>query len=381
MKKIIKKLLNKIFSIFPLKNIIIMESNPDFADNSKLVFDELIKDGVNKKYKIIWFVSESKLFKNKKVKNVKFIKVKSKYNLFIKIRKFVILNMAKIICDSNNFIPKVREEQIRIHLAHGTPLKNATKYNQSIGNVDYILELSNFFKEANSISYKLDKNKFIDLGFPRNDELLEKLDRNIYLPELTNKKIIIWLPTYRKHNYNNDYSDSSLKFGIPCFENEEDFEKINNILKQLNIIILLKLHPAQDKSILNHFEKENIRIITDEQLLEKKINLYQLLSMSDGLITDYSSVYYDYLLTNKPIGLAISDINEYSEKVGFVYDYYNTIKGHYIYELNELINFIENISNNNDIYYEQRKKVLEKYHQYTDGKSTERVVKYIEKYL
>lgn len=375
--------IKNIFRLLPVKNIIIMESNPDFTDSVKKVFDELLKNNINEKYKIVWFVNDSKKFKNIKIKNVKFVDMfPNKYNIFKVLIKLCYNYSAKIIIDSNKYVSKVRKEQFRIHLAHGTPLKNAANYNAGIGNVDYIVELSEFFKDVNSNSYQVDKNKLIDVGFPRNDQLLEKLDRNVYLPKLANKKIIIWLPTYRKHNYNNDYSsDSSLKFGIPCFETEEDFREIDRILEENNTIILLKLHPAQDKKVIVSCKTNNLKIVTDEQLLEKRVNLYQLLSMSDGLITDYSSVYYDYLLTNKPIGLAISDINEYNNKVGFVYDYYDTIKGHYIYELKELIDFIENISNNNDIYYEQRKNVLEKYHQYIDGKSTERVIKHIKKYL
>ena len=382
MKEILKKILTKILILLPIENIIIMESNPDFTDSVKTVFDELIKNKVNEKYKIIWFVSDNKKFKEFKIKNVKFLKVKSsKFNIFIKIRKYINISKAKIIIDSNNFIPKVREEQIRVHISHGTPLKNASNYNEGIGDVDYIVELSDFFKEFNSKSYKVDKSKLLDFGFPRNDVLLKKVDKKKYFPEYDNKKIIVWLPTYRKHTSKNNYGNSSLKYGIPCFNNEDDFKIVDEKLKELNIIILFKLHPAQDRKILESFNTENIKIITDDELLKKKINLYELLAISDAMITDYSSVYYDYLITKKMIGLAISDFNEYEKEVGFVYNFFDVVKGDYIYNKEELIEFIQNISTENDIKKDERLLALKKFHTFEDNKSTERIFNLIKKYL
>ena len=52
--KEMKMLIKKIFTIFPIRNIILMESNPDYTDNTKMVFDKLIENSVNDKYKIIW---------------------------------------------------------------------------------------------------------------------------------------------------------------------------------------------------------------------------------------------------------------------------------------------------------------------------------------
>ena len=53
----------------------------------------------------------------------------------------------------------------------------------------------------------------------------------------------------------------------------------------------------------------------DEYLKEKEIKLNQILSATDALITDYSSIYYDYLLTDKPIGLTINDIDEFKMSI------------------------------------------------------------------
>ena len=151
--------------------------------------------------------------------------------------------------------------------------------------------------------------------------------------------------------------------------------------KKNKAVILIKLHPAQDKKVIESFKCNNIRIITDNELSEKGLKLYQLLAITNAMITDYSSVYYDYLLTKKPIGLAITDIEEYTKNVGLAYDYYDTIKGEYIYNSEELCEFIENLSKGIDKSLDERLKCLKLYHTYCDDKSAERVYEFIKKYL
>lgn len=377
----LKKITKKVFTLLPIKNYIIMESNPDYTDNSKVLFDKLIKEKVNDIYKIIWLVDESKKFKDIKIKNVIFVDAYKKYNIIKRIKKTYYTYSAKIIIDCNKFIPKVRKEQFRLHLCHGTPLKKVDEYCREIGDVDYILEIGKFFRDIDSKFFEKSEKCFLDLGFPRNDELFNEKKIEDIFPEYKGKKIIVWLPTYRKHQGHTSYTKSSLKYGLPAINDEDDFKKIDNILKQKNAVILIKLHPVQDRSVIESFKCQNIKIITDEQLIKNEINLYKLLAVSDALITDYSSVYYDYLLTKKPIGLAISDIEEYKENVGFVQDYYELAKGEYIYNSNNMIKFIENVADEKDKCLDDRTKCLKLYHTHCDNKSSERVYEFIKKYL
>lgn len=376
----IKNIIKRILLIFPVRNIIIMESNPDFTDNTKKVFDKLIENRVNDKYKIVWFVYNPKEFKDIKIKNVKFVSMFSNCDLF---KRLYYNYFAKIIIDSNKYIPKVRKEQFRLYLCHGTPLKNAGGYCEQIGEVDYILEIGDFFREKDCKLFNKSKEYFLDLGFPRNDDLLLNSKIDEVFPEFKGNKIIVWLPTYRKHKNDNSntYTESIIKYGLPSINSSKDFENIDKVLKENNTIMLIKLHPAQDRGVIDSFKCNNIKVVTDEELIIRKTNLYKLLSISDALITDYSSVYYDYLITKKPIGLAITDIDEYEEKVGFAYNYYDTVKGEYIYNSNDLAKFITNIAKNKDEKRQERLRCLELYHTYCDGKSSERVYEFIKKYL
>ena len=95
----------------------------------------------------------------------------------------------------------------------------------------------------------------------------------------------------------------------------------------------------------------------------------------DALITDYSSVYYDFLLTQKPIGLAIPDIEEYSKTCTLISnDITEYVKGDYIYSLKDLIDFINLVATGKDPAKKELAWALDKYHTYKDGNSSKRVI-------
>ena len=373
-----------IFRFIPLRRYILMESNPDFADNTKPLFDIFIEKGVNKKYKIIWFVYNKKEFKNVKIKNVKFVEMYTE-TFLKKTRRKYYENTAKIIIDGNKYIKKTRKNQFRFHLGHGMPLKKADKYCKGAGDFNFILQESSYFTDIMCKLYEIDKSKLVNLGYCRNDDLIRYKDKDIIKnEEWKNKKIIVWLPTYRKHRIKAANIDTGVNFlyGIPCLESKEQLRSINKLMKEYNILLLIKLHPAQDKSKLSKLNLSNLRFITDEMLKQSNITLYQLLAKSSALITDYSSVYYDYLLTEKPIGLAINDLENYIKKFGIIYEnYYDAIKGEYIYNYKDLEHFIINIGTDNDEKYEERISAMNKYHNYKDDKSSLRVYEFLRPYL
>lgn len=379
-----KKVCKWILKLLPIRNYILMESSPDFSDNVKTLLEHLIKNNVNKRYKIIWLLNKNKTDLYPNIKNIIFCERNSK-NILKKIKCLYYEYSAKIIIDCNVYVYKRRNKQIRIYLGHGMPMKVTTMYSGQVGECNYILSLSDFFINSLSKIYKTKKEQIISLGYPRNDELIIYRNKDINLDSSwKSKKIIVWLPTYRKHSNKESNINVSSKFiyGIPCFEREQEFMEINTLLKKNNILLLIKLHPAQDMNDLESFKNTNLQFITDNDLQILGITLYQLLSKSSALITDYSTVYYDYLLTQNPIGLAISDLDDYIEKVGIIYNnYYDAIKGEYIYSIKDLKRFIINVSLNIDIKKDEREELMNKYHKYIDSNSSERVYKLIKEYL
>lgn len=363
---------------FLMRNIVLLESNPDYTDNTKAVFDEMIKRKYNNKYKLIWVVDDKKEFKNIRIKNVKFIQ---RDNKFINKIVFKYYNLfSKYIIDCNKYIKKINKNQFRIHLSHGTPIKIAFGYNSKVGNVDYIIQVSDFFTDINAQAFNVDKKKLLSLGFPRNDILVNNKKTINLFSEDKNNKFVVWLPTYRNHKKDKDTNEACFPYCVPTITKKSEIEKLNKFLFENNEILIIKPHPAEDVSKLLSLNLSNIKIINDKYLKEKNISLYELLASSNALITDYSSVYYDYLLTDKPIGIAAPDIEEYRKKVGLLFDdYENSIVGEYIYNIKDLITFFENIANNKDIKKEERTNKKKLYNKYYDGKSTERILDLFEK--
>lgn len=372
-----KWLYNRNLKIF-LKNIILLESNPDFADNTKAVYDELINRRINDKYRLIWFIDDKNKFKDIKNKNVKFIQRDDKF-----LSKIICLYyniFSKYIIDCNKVINKYNKHQFRIHLTHGAPLKIARDYCRSVGEIDYVIQISDFFTNITKDLFNVDEDKILTLGFPRCDEIYKDVKFDVF-PEIKRNKTIVWFPTYRNHknfiNKDNKTYNMGIKFpfGVPCINSDSELNELNRLLNNKNILLLIKLHPVEDDTKINELKLSNIKLIKDIIFEKKHNNLYQMFSNIDALITDYSSVYYDFLLTKKPIGLAISDIKEYTKYVELLFkDYEKNIAGEYIYNFNDLKRFIENIAENKDIKYEDRLKKLKLYQKYDDGQSSKRVV-------
>ena len=100
------------------------------------------------------------------------------------------------------------------------------------------------------------------------------------------------------------------------------------------------------------------------------------MAQSDALIADYSSVYLHYLLLNRPIGFALSDIKEYGDTRGFVFENpLDYIPGKKLYSKEDLLKFLDDIACGKDRYAEERERVCNLVHQYQDGKNCERLLK------
>ena len=383
-KRLGRKLIRKIIALKKLDNIIILESNPAFSDNVKMIFDQFIEHKVNDKYRIVWFVDNTEPFKDIKIKNVEFIKYFDPKNSKFRRSDHAIYchKHAKIIIDSNRFLEKKNPKQIRIHMIHGSPIKNAAFYNLSIGDVDYLLTQAEFFKPMDSKIRNLPLNKVKPFGFPRNDAIFSNKKINFKpIDEVKVNKKILWLPTYRTHKTVGD-GKNSLKYGLPCINDSKELEKLNTTLKSKNVAIFVKFHPAEDVSILKGFNLSNIIILDDEELKKQSIVLYELFYKFDALITDYSSVYFDFCTTKKNIGLAISDFDDYVKFQGqFQYNYKDIVIGNYMYNNKDLLEFVKDVSENKDKTYKERKKLFNRYDDYSDGKAAERIYEFLKKYL
>lgn len=358
----------------PLNNIIILESSPDYSDSAYALFEYFLSKGVNKKYKIVWYLNKN-FTDYPKYHNVEYVYRHSDDRASV-LKRLYYENTAKFIFDGNVFIYKQRKDQVRIHLTHGDPYKVAYEYTSLIGDANGILTSSSYFIDFYTWCTKCKKEEVLPLGLPRNTVFNENRPYD--------KNTIIWMPTYRKHSngYGMEEAFGNFFNGMPAVHSEEEFNALIKTLKEKNVTLYYRAHPAQDMSDFKLKKYDNFVIADDDFLRSKNIKLYDFIAGCGGLITDYSSIYNDFLLTGRPIGLTVEDYVAYKEKFDIVFEEPKEfVKGDYIYNNEELCEFIRNFADGVDNSKKERLEANAKLHDLVDCNYSEVLYNYmVEKY-
>lgn len=378
MKKAIQDLRQWILTHIPLRDTIIFESCPVYTDNTKAVFEEMVRRKLYKKYKFIWLhLGRDALPEG--VEHVKFVKypgsnwLKNQYIIYL-------LHTSRALICCNDILTKKRDDQYAFFLMHGAALKRVKSHYLVPKELDDILSFSHYLAPLEEACMGCDPAKMRVLGFPRNDVLLTtQLNPHDLFPDREFEKLIYWMPTYRQSK--NGYGDSS-SISIPIIYNEQIAEEVNEAARKAGVLVVLKPHFAQDVSRLMAINLSNLVLINDAFLAEHHVMNYELMGKADALLTDYSSVYHDYLLLNRPIGLCWDDYEEFARREGFVVDVDTVLApGEKIYTTEDLCGFINRLAAGEDRLREVRTEVRNMIHDYQDADSSRRVVDYIESQL
>ena len=355
-------------SKYRLKNAIVFESIPDFSDNTKAVFDEFVRQGINKHYKLIWFIYSAPHQTYPQIKNVQYVQPWSLEGQY-----YGKLAKVKVCC--NHFLKKETDGQICVYLSHGTAIKDVSGLYTAPKEIDYFLTASENVIDLQSKVFCFPHEKMIALGFPRNDALgIQKRD---IAPMLNSydAKVIVWYPTYRQHKNGQATGASN---ALPIIFNAENAVLLNECARQKNTIIVIKPHFAQDVRYVQNMKLSNICFISDDFFGDNNITSYEFVASCDALITDYSSIYFDYTLCNKPIAAVWEDIEEYKKNPGLVKDYEYLMKGaEKVYTLNDLCDFIERVADGVDLLKAEREEIRDYANISTDACNASRVVQFI----
>lgn len=248
-------------------------------------------------------------------------------------------------------------ENIKIHQGY-------KKYTKVITSAEAIREN---YAEAFGIS--IEKTKAT--GVPRTDVFFDEQCKaekcaKFYeeYPELKNKKIILFAPTYRGKRA----EDASYEFG------EIEFESLYQQLKE-EYVIIFKWHPA----LYNNLKRKHILVYDESKYkdffydMSEKREVNDLLFVADILVTDYSSVIFDYALLNKPIIYFMYDIEQYEGGRGLYYELEEYLYGPIVKTTNDLIMAIKEEKN----FKIERQKFMDKFMSACDGCATERVCQWI----
>lgn len=344
-------------------NLIFFYTNLGFRDNVKALYDYMIKEEFNKVYRIVVSADDYERYADTAPRGVKFVSNKEGIKYFLKC-KYAFYCFGK-------YPIKPAKSQTVVNLWHGTPIKCLGNLEEGKEEIDYhyftnVVTASSMYIPIMADIFGCDESEVDVLGYPRNDALLQpdkELDQAI---RRGCNKMFAWLPTYRE--YDED-------FFVPIL-NEDDMEDLNRILKFHNNRMIIKLHPLQQVDIAG-INYSNIEVITEDQLSQAGITVYDILRNADALISDYSSVYFDYMILNRQIGFTITDIGEYDKKRGFIFDYpTDYMPGPTLDCKEDFVKFINGVEFGVDSYRNKRFEVNNIMNDYQDGNSAKRIVQH-----
>ncbi len=212
-------------------------------------------------------------------------------------------------------------------------------------------------------AFNMSEKQIYPLGVPRTDYFYQT-EEHIELknrfaqqyPQVREKKIILYAPTFRgKSHYQEE-------FVIPV-----DLDLMRRQLSNEHVLII-HLHPYM-KLHLNSIEQYSDFVL----YINNGYNIQELLVLADMLITDYSSVIFDYSLLKRPIVFMANDLETYLKERDFYYPYLDFIPGPFFTETLPLTKWI------NEKFYnmERVEEFQQEFFDYTDGKASERIVKHL----
>ncbi|MFD2922548.1 CDP-glycerol glycerophosphotransferase family protein [Halobacillus naozhouensis] len=371
----------RFFSIFPTNSrLIIFESfhGKQFSDNPRAIYEYLSRE--YKDYTLIWAADRRYINKFKNY-DIRFVKRLS-------LRWLYLMSRAKIwVVNSRMPLWMIKPSRtIYLQTWHGTPLK---KLGVDIENVqmpgtdteryrrNFVYEASkwDYLVSPNLYSTKIFKNAFkyegriIETGYPRNDYLYtnNNSEEIFYLKEKLGipieKRVILYAPTWRDDQF---YEKGRYKFNLQL-----DLSKMKKELGE-NYVILLRMH---------YLVAENIDLsdlgdfVLDVSSYE---DIRELYLVSDILITDYSSVFFDYANLKRPMIFFTYDLDDYRDRLrGFYFDFEKEAPGPLLNTTSSIVKEIIKIENNGHQFSEKEKSFYSRFCKLEQGISSKRVMDFL----
>ena len=355
----------------------------NFADSPKALYEYLLNNEACSDYHFIWcFENPKKYAFLEENKNTIVVKQNSKEcEKYYNKAKYWILNHRVAV----HRYPK--KNQIFVQCWHGTPLKKlgfdiegsenainskkelCEKYETDAKKYSFMLSPSPFASEKFISSFNLKAlNKescILEEGYPRNDylynyneECIEQIKESLKIPK--DKKVILYAPTWR---------DNQHQTGVGyTYKIEVDFDLLKKELGE-EYIILFRAHYF----VTNSFDFEKYKGFVYNVSEIDDIN--ELYIISDILITDYSSVFFDFANLKRPIIFFMYDIEQYQNEVRGFYINLDELPGAIVSNEDELI---EEIKKAESFEYNQKYRLFnQKFNLLDDGKASKRVIQKI----
>jgi CDP-glycerol glycerophosphotransferase (TagB/SpsB family) len=378
--------------LFPIKKNLVLfigKNRGHFFDNVK--YQYLYLHGLKQSGIEYYFFTEKKaVYDTLRQHNLPVILHPSLRSIFALIRANIAISCSTRWSKKYKYQLSLRAKKIQ--LWHGVPLKKmgllvpsvAKRHDSLLGRFsnairgknypyDLFVSTSEYFTE--NIFKKTEIVKmFIDAGYPRNDiffkEQLDELDLLGADSESLHKidefrkngfKSVLYAPTW------DDPMGNAVKSGFL------DLAKLSEFAKKQRLLFVFKFHPSVDCV-------EEFGLFDNIIYYDNTKDIQPLLRATDILVTDYSSVYIDYLLLDRPVVFFAYNYEKYVESRGFIFDYKTMSPGPICYLQDQLQEAIANLAIGRADEFANKRAEMKKFaFKYEDGKSSERIWNFIMK--
>lgn len=291
------------------------------------------------------------------------------------IKKFFLMFRTKIwlVWSGDHYLLGKLKCQKIINMNYFISCKNdfVTGENYRWNYLDGILTTSMMASTVISAQTGVKYDSCIELGFPRNDTLFSRTNRDEVLSWLSEElgyvpnKIFVYAPTYRDYEKSSNETIKRSLFGYST-----DF--LEDFLKKNQYCLVCKLHNLTAASIIHY----PTGVVKFKYTFE--FSFYDLMAISDCVITDYSSLGYDFLLLNRPIIYNLYDYEKYVKDRGMSYEPYDEFcPGRIVTSSEEMFEAMKEVARGIDKYEEKRQRLIRVFHKYPDGNSAKRFVEYL----
>lgn len=356
------------------EKLIFFEANlgKNYTGNPKYLYEYMLSEPKYADYKFVWAYPD---VNSKKIPGNPILVERGTADYFYYLAK------AKYWVNNILFpVKQKREGTIYLQTWHGTPLKKLGfdiecegPEKQSFGNLyqesqnwDYFLADNDYGAEKLVNAFRF-KKTLIKEGYPINDIFYKESLKNkakerllSQYPAIKGKKVIVYAPTWR--DLQGDYV-RGYDFSLP-FDVESLYEKFSD-----EYVLLVKLHHliADSLEIDDKYKNFLLNVSGEEDVME-------LLCIADILITDYSSVFYDYASAKKPMLFYAYDLEEYINETRGLYVGMDTLPGPILQDNDSLVKAIENIEQYDYEHSSKLREFCDDMTKYCDGHSCEKVL-------
>jgi CDP-glycerol glycerophosphotransferase (TagB/SpsB family) len=218
-----------------------------------------------------------------------------------------------------------------------------------------VIATSNETRDIFSQAFRVPQDRVIVTGYPRNDQILSKTQ-----PHQPGQRIL-YLPTFRGQEGTSFDPFENQAFGI---------DDLNDVLVKKDMFLHIKLHPFNRISpqLQERIDgASNLTVLLTD-------DIYETLSTYDVLITDYSSIYFDFLLTGKPIIFLPYDMDRYTQlDRQFYYCYEDVTPGPKARDWHDVSRILADLDLVSEHYRNQYLQILDRFHKFKDGNSCQRL--------